>query len=203
MPKYNLSDINDKLRWYSKMEPIIKELMKFDDGDQYQFLVEVLTFLKERVQAANFFYLDMDITNVPSHNFGPDFRIVEPGPEAQTGMVKVSLFSYLNKGDADDNGNSGICCTDLRDRARKYGIGLKDGEKLLMLQDKIPEHAKKSFFIPLTATILQNMSDKELYIPCLERNSSSNNWRMGIRCLDSMLSTNGRLIRFERVNQRK
>jgi hypothetical protein len=199
MSKDGLSELGKKLKWCNKLQPIIEKLEKFSEIDQYHFLSEMLGFLTEKIDTADFFYIDMEMGSVPRHDFGPDFKVIEPGPPAQIGRVKVSLISYLNESDRDLEGNNAINGHLLRERSGGCkSAGIRDGEKLIMLQEQIPSCVRKNFFIPLTGTLLWRMSDRDLYIPCLERNASTESWRIGIRGVETSFSSRGRLIQFEK-----
>ncbi len=152
--------------------------------------------LTDTLEAVESFIFDMDTGDVPEHNFGPDFKIIEPGPEASTGKVKFSLVSYLDENDRDTEGNVAIYGDRLRERAREKGcqVGQRVGEKLVNFQEKIPTYVTKNFFIPLPATLYKNIRDKEIYFPCLKRNTADGRWHLLLRPLDSSFSTNGRLL---------
>jgi hypothetical protein len=136
------------------------------------------------------FVLDMDIGCVPKHDFGEEFELIAPGPEALTGRIKFTLIPYTEPNQTEVSGSV------LRERIKNKGrmIGQRDGEKIVALQLKVPDEYRKNHMIPLPATIYRHIKTNGLFIPVLWRNTSTETWIFRLRSIDGNFSAVGRLL---------
>lgn len=190
MAEDGLKNLNQKLRWYSKLEPVIKELEKLPESEQYNVLAEILMFSQKRVPAVETEEsLVLNIKSPFKIDFGTDFRLIEVGPKSFK-IKSLILKKYL----LDDEDE--IPGTELCKRADALGgfAGQATGEDILEIQQYIRPDLRDKYFIPLPATRYEHLETGDIYIPCLERNTSIGQWRMGLRNVSSKFSRTGRLI---------
>lgn len=172
----------------ASMAALIKRLAGYSSADQDKILSAFEAGLNSFVPKPPSFTLDMgpgDLTN----EFGPDYELIEVGPEAETGKVSWSLVEYLEEGDPGY-----ITGTVLRERAKKLSgfRGLKDGKRIVELQDKVSLEYRQNHYIPLPATLYRHRSSEKLCFPCLYRDGGR--WYVGLYYVDARFGGNGRMV---------
>ena len=170
------------------IEALTKRLQGYSKADQEKILAGIEAGFDSFVPKPPSFTLDMGPGDL-SNEFCPDYELIEAGPEALTGEVNWSLVEYLEEGDPGY-----ITGTVLRERAKKLGgfRGLKDGKRIVELQDKILLEYRQNHYIPLPATLYRRRSSGKLCFPCLCRGGVR--WFVDLRYVGLGFYGSGRLL---------
>ena len=138
-----------------------------------------------------FFSLTTGSCSVFERDFGPDFELLEEGPQALDNPT-FSLVPYIRSTDL----NGYIMGDELRKRAVLLGgnRGQHDGDKIVKLQSKIPIEYRRNHQIPLPGTLYRHLPSQKLYIPFLDGLGVGVKWRCDLRCLEDDFSRFGRLL---------
>jgi hypothetical protein len=173
----------------SIVNKIREEIKDFNLVDQHAALAEVLAGLKGGVSAFGTETAPTAKSPLFKIGFGSDFKLIETGTKVSK-VSRIVLKPYLAKDEPE------IMGTELGERARALDgfAGQSEGEEILEIQKFLQPEFRGKYFIPLPATRYLHLPTNEVWFPCLERNTGSGDWRLGLRCENTKFSSNGRLV---------